>query len=182
MVSSAPSMLAHFNPRSPRGGATNQAKTAAAGHAFQSTLPTRGSDFPMAQKFEGGSEFQSTLPTRGSDAIPPQRTAPNHAFQSTLPTRGSDLRLKYIHTFQRNFNPRSPRGGATHAAQGEHIITIISIHAPHEGERLRDKCRGGIPCRISIHAPHEGERQADLAHDARRKRISIHAPHEGERQ
>ena len=158
MVSSAPSMLAHFNPRSPRGGATNQAKTAAAGHAFQSTLPTRGSDFPMAQKFEGGANFNPRSPRGGATRF------------------RRNVQPRIMH-----FNPRSPRGGATHAAQGEHIITIISIHAPHEGERLRDKCRGGIPCRISIHAPHEGERQADLAHDARRKRISIHAPHEGER-
>ena len=34
---------------------------------------------------------------------------------------------------------------------------------------------------ISIHAPHEGERLLDFAVIARAQNISIHAPHEGER-
>ena len=38
----------------------------------------------------------------------------------------------------------------------------ISIHAPHEGERLAiDEAIGGR-IRISIHAPHEGERLQSL--------------------
>ena len=79
--------------------------------AFQSTLPTRGSEisiFPMCAR----SLFQSTLPTRGSetgdDRAAQQADISIHAphegerrsirppiqakmpFQSTLPTRGSD--------------------------------------------------------------------------------------------
>ena len=57
---------------------------------FQSTLPTRGSDFVESLMALGQSKFQSTLPTRGSD--------PRHNTQSRPP---------------RGFNPRSPRGGAT---------------------------------------------------------------------
>ena len=38
------SRAADFNPRSPRGGATNGAYDAIARDKFQSTLPTRGSD------------------------------------------------------------------------------------------------------------------------------------------
>ena len=38
------------------------------------------------------------------------------------------------------------------------IAEQISIHAPHEGERLRKGFRAFIPFCISIHAPHEGER------------------------
>ena len=34
-----------------------------------------------------------------------------------------------------DFNPRSPRGGATAAAVGRELDVFISIHAPHEGER-----------------------------------------------
>ena len=56
--------------------------------------------------------FQSTLPTRGSELI----YQPFHflvfLFQSTLPTRGSDTMVKRL--------------AAT---------DMISIHAPHEGER-----------------------------------------------
>ena len=80
--------------------------------------------------------FQSTLPTRGSDATGVTRTQGTFKFQSTLPTRGSDTALPcYIaevrisihapHEGERRltltgqagttyFNPRSPRGGATH--------------------------------------------------------------------
>ena len=81
----------HFNPRSPRGGAT----------------------------------FPAATPT----------SAPSH------------------------FNPRSPRGGATSPIRMPVQNRMISIHAPHEGERLvTDICkRNGI--KISIHAPHEGERR-----------------------
>ncbi len=34
-----------------------------------------------------------------------------------------------------DFNPRSPRGGATAATFFTGGLTLISIHAPHEGER-----------------------------------------------
>ena len=34
-----------------------------------------------------------------------------------------------------NFNPRSPRGGATPPRVGHLTAVDISIHAPHEGER-----------------------------------------------
>ena len=79
------------------------------------------------------------------------------------------------------FNPRSPRGGATWQRFSAYICRAISIHAPHEGERLdrvlehdsndlfqstlptrgSDKLSGiaeGFELPISIHAPHEGER------------------------
>ena len=36
---------------------------------------------------------------------------------------------------------------------------VVSIHAPHEGERLRNKMWCIISVDVSIHAPHEGERQ-----------------------
>ena len=35
-----------------------------------------------------------------------------------------------------DFNPRSPRGGATIMLGDATNLTSISIHAPHEGERL----------------------------------------------
>ena len=58
--------------------------------AFQSTLPTRGSDNPGKTRTELWAEFQSTLPTRGSDGQ----------------ARPQNLKTVY-------FNPRSPRVGAT---------------------------------------------------------------------
>ena len=38
------------------------------------------------------------------------------------------------------------------------LAVIISIHAPHEGERLPPSCPPPAALCISIHAPHEGER------------------------
>ena len=79
------------------------------------------------------------------------------------------------------FNPRSPRGGATIMLGDATNLTSVSIHAPHEGERLAGWPKSTLCTKVSIHAPHEGERPdgadnvADLAH------VSIHAPHEGER-
>ena len=57
-------------------------------------------------------------------------------FQSPLPTRGSDAYM---------INTRT--------------IMAISIHAPHEGERLLSLLLSVLMLKISIHAPHEGERR-----------------------
>ena len=81
----------------------------------------------------------------------------------------------------RDFNPRSPRGGATVPPPTPNVPSKISIHAPHEGERRCSKSnmlafglfQSTLPTRgsdigdayvwgaqgISIHAPHEGERR-----------------------
>ena len=83
-----------------------------------------------------------------------------------------------------DFNPRSPRGGATpHRGNIGGGDFAISIHAPHEGERPSQFSsytpagalfQSTLPTRgsdfivfiassaplISIHAPHEGERPA----------------------
>ena len=124
-------------------------------------------------------------------------------FQSTLPTRGSDLLGRLRPPLDYDFNPRSPRGGATFTGIDSAQSWHISIHAPHEGERRRQteksnrkrdfnprSPRGGATVRrketsrretISIHAPHEGERLYTYVKGFCRFFISIHAPHEGER-
>ena len=57
-----------FNPRSPRGGATFSCRCCNTHRqAFQSTLPTRGSDDLVVRAISDYKAFQSTLPTRGSD-------------------------------------------------------------------------------------------------------------------
>ena len=103
-------------------------------------------------------------------------------FQSTLPTRGSD---------------RDYRGGLDRPL-------IVSIHAPHEGERHIGAEKAGtgytfqstLPTRgsdwqskkmgatvqVSIHAPHEGERLHARIVGLKVLLVSIHAPHEGERR
>ncbi len=129
----------YFNPRSPRGGATMSADDIRElEDIFQSTLPTRGSDAtPWPTCAAEHRKFQSTLPTRGSDPVMRSKASLPDRFQSTLPTRGSDEAAQSMKGSILYFNPRSPRGGATcyarlRMARGR----IISIHAPHEGERL----------------------------------------------
>ena len=73
--------------------------------------------------------------------MPRHKPAVALAFQSTLPTRGSDS-PPYFDT--------------------EHYADI-SIHAPHEGERLLSVQTFSNNEYISIHAPHEGERQRKSA-------------------
>ena len=126
--------------------------------SFQSTLPTRGSDPKNGIKSISKMDFNPRSPRGG--ATPPQRcahgdgryfnprsprggathlsllAAPKGGFQSTLPTRGSDMSTMHQYTRYTNFNPRSPRGGATnHGIYHAQRPRLISIHAPHEGER-----------------------------------------------
>ena len=108
--------------------------------------------------------------------------------------------------YQTYFNPRSPRGGATNKILLLSQILRISIHAPHEGERLCLHSPHSAQSTISIHAPHEGERLNNILfyfirfkifqstlptrgsdlnavlYSKQELTISIHAPHEGERR
>ena len=103
--------------------------------------------------------FQSTLPTRGSDDADGNDIVKDVAvFQSTLPTRGSDV-------------------------YGQHIQILsgrISIHAPHEGERLLIVPSGNGCGLFQSTLPTRGS-DAVSAWSASTLWISIHAPHEGER-
>ena len=102
-------------------------------------------------------------------------------FQSTLPTRGSDSFSPAISLFTNYFNPRSPRGGATGMIYNLSFAINISIHAPHEGERL---CLSIFPARHILHfnprSPRGGATLLPACVNAC-VQISIHAPHEGER-
>ena len=151
----------YFNPRSPRGGATGGAECPCAEIAISIHAPHEGERrVSLMTARISQCVFQSTLPTRGSDVIDALGAISNetisiHAphegerlfalyialaklqFQSTLPTRGSDEHfIRYIAKII-YFNPRSPRGGATlPVSSALRVPQRISIHAPHEGERL----------------------------------------------
>ena len=196
--------------------------------AFQSTLPTRGSDPFLSPSPFWVFIFQSTLPTRGSDVLPllskiesrisihaphegerqifcrpyPARSG----FQSTLPTRGSDRGAGIHSASQADFNPRSPRGGATFTIFIIHTRReFISIHAPHEGERppyslhtKRLPCdfnprspQGGatvVPCSVRVSVedfnPRSPQGGATIMYVCTmiKSSISIHAPRKGERR
>ena len=144
-------------------------KTELSALGFQSTLPTRGSDILIAGGSNFPVSFQSTLPTRGSDNTSMRRSLSASRFQSTLPTRGSDDSQSSFLFTPGNFNPRSPRGGATPAREVSLSNMIFQSTLPTRGSDARLR---GISAdkQISIHAPHEGERRRlpDLHHHKER--------------
>ena len=153
----------HFNPRSPRGGATSPLAAVGYGVQFQSTLPTRGSD--SVQYLTAKVVCISIhAPHEGERRFVDDLGGPTAWISIHAPHEGERPALALVGVrVWANFNPRSPRGGAT---ANLHISTAdrhISIHAPHEGERRVRPHRCRLRSLISIHAPHEGERQRKSA-------------------
>ena len=60
---------AHFNPRSPRGGATQAPRHKGRGQLFQSTLPTRGSDATVQKSQSARTHFNPRSPRGGATAL-----------------------------------------------------------------------------------------------------------------
>ena len=195
----------YFNPRSPRGGATHLSLLAAPKGGFQSTLPTRGSDRALPMPRLPLSYFNPRSPRGGATRarnlrlIHPSHFNPRSPrggatcavffllrrkmyFNPRSPRGGATDAIDALGAISNDFNPRSPRGGATTARQIRLTGDVISIHAPHEGERPFGAEVFRPRQRISIHAPHEGERRDRVEHGTACGRISIHAPHEGERR
>ena len=79
----------YFNPRTPRGGATELYQETNRDTIFQSTHPTRGCDL-VVRGVDPWGLFQSTHPTRGCDTYESGSIVSN-TFQSTHPTRGCDM-------------------------------------------------------------------------------------------
>ena len=125
--------------------------------------------------------FQSTLPTRGSDFYgKPFVLLPWVSIHA--PHEGERPLEIYSHlSAQKGFNPRSPRGGATRFCHYREVSYGVSIHAPHEGERRGRTMTQYADADVSIHAPHEGERRCIFCGFGCHHDVSIHAPHEGER-
>ena len=83
------------------------------------------------------SYFNPRSPRGGATTSAATAITADDIFQSTLPTRGSDVGMApAVENLMKNFNPRSPRGGATRYELLGRDLQYISIHAPHEGERL----------------------------------------------
>ena len=123
----------HFNPRSPRGGAT-----------------WRGEKIKLCCNI-----FQSTLPTRGSDTFA-HLFALQLAISIHAPHEGERLKLCNRGTHYSYFNPRSPRGGATDGFRRRFSFVGISIHAPHEGERRIPRCALSLPIIFQSTLPTRG--------------------------
>ena len=153
-------------------------------HLFQSTLPTRGSDNHDVSLISPYKNFNPRSPRGGATQTTHHEFDATYQFQSTLPTRGSDRLARMCASYSPpRFQSTLPTRGSDDA-ETDAVLRLmdISIHAPHEGERLNDLATRISKLEISIHAPHEGERRDCRQPSPRQRGISIHAPHEGERR
>ena len=195
----------NFNPRSPRGGATKPRNSFASTLRFQSTLPTRGSDgihrygnptqvISIHAPHEGERPFFYLLALRHYISIhaPHEGERRSRFCQAFYLTKLISIHAPHegerpappvdINDLAANFNPRSPRGGATREHLQRPRGPHISIHAPHEGERREH------PTSLTVNLSHVNPRSprggATAEHYAQSDNaaISIHAPHEGERR
>src|SRR5699024_10869019 len=83
---------------------------------FQSTLPTKGSDFELVLSYLDTYNFNPRSPLKGA-TLAISFHSPLPKFQSTLPTKGSDGTEVSSCSSIVNFNPRSPLKGATIATR-----------------------------------------------------------------
>ena len=101
-------------------------------------------------------------PHEGERLLRLRGVAVKGAFQSTLPTRGSDLVTDALKGEDTDFNPRSPRGGATQAPRHKGRGQLFQSTLPTRGsDYFAMRCI--LAAVISIHAPHEGERRRKSA-------------------
>ena len=108
--------------------------------------------------------FQSTLPTRGSDGLELIARQKEYHFNPRSPRGGATVKMAEIESKYPHFNPRSPRGGATLSPWlQQQRVYIFQSTLPTRGsdEYFFDDMTGQKY--ISIHAPHEGERLRPFA-------------------
>ena len=124
--------------------------------------------------------FQSTLPTRGSDPNATRPASRQSGSQSTLPTRGSDYLSTDDPVLMPDFNPRSPRGGAT-MRRPTYVSGLSKFQStlPTRGSDVTI-WKSLLKLPISIHAPHEGERPtADICRANRLLNFNPRSPRGG---
>ena len=122
----------NFNPRSPCGERPNGGSVTLISETFQSTLPVWGATFYVIDSFRFIPVFQSTLPVWGATGKAVVGII-RKQFQSTLPVWGATKRHFIRHSFNSDFNPRSPCGERRMCSEHIQRYLTISIHAPRVG-------------------------------------------------
>ena len=135
-------MSKNFNPRSPQGGATEYNRLCGRGRTYFNPRSPQGGATPQGIDAVQCSRISIHAPHEGERRFPLGIVPRGRInFNPRSLRGGSDyIIMTFIHTFG-HFNPRSPRGGATNSPIPSNTFDGISIHAPHEGERLRQKSR-----------------------------------------
>ena len=125
-----------FNPRSPRGGATRVAIIRCFLRFISIHAPHEGErPFPL-YRAAAIRTISIHAPHEGERPTRPETADGNICISIHAPHEGERPgRRRRKSCSPSYFNPRSPRGGATHRRAFSSIALRISIHAPHEGER-----------------------------------------------
>ena len=130
-----------FQSTPPARGATGLWKLRLETKIFQSTPPARGATRPSTTAMRP-LVFQSTPPARGGDVQQLPHFLHLLDFNPRPPRGGATLQTPARPLHQSHFNPRPPRGGATASFATKFTASTISIHAPREGGRLRQRLCG----------------------------------------
>ncbi len=127
--------------------------------AFQSTLPTRGSDkygIPLGNLVD---TISIHAPHEGERRACGKALAREPRISIHAPHEGERRYASSSAANPQNFNPRSPRGGATSAYISRRPIGVyFNPRSPRGGATAPSASWRARRC-ISIHAPHEGERR-----------------------
>ena len=119
-------------------------------------------------------------PHEGERLLRLRGVAVKGAFQSTLPTRGSDLVTDALKGEDTDFNPRSPRGGATQAPRHKGRGQLFQSTLPTRGSDMPEMLTKLHGIDFNPRSPRGGATYFRLLPHTQYP-ISIHAPHEGER-
>ena len=103
----------YFNPRSPRGGATRLLMLSRYVRSISILAPHEGERLLRLLNRARELLISILAPHEGERQFYPAQFFAQKSFQSSLPTRESDDANNALPKVVENFNPRSPRGGAT---------------------------------------------------------------------
>ncbi len=147
----------HFNPRSPRGGATESNDITMSAIDISIHAPREGERRTLTDDQIAVKVFQSTLPARGSDLHLLTIVLSIAPFQSTLPARGSDSQSPIRPYRLTDFNPRSPRGGATNIFKTSKGFSVyFNPRSPRGGATTERSYRGRGTCDFNPRSPRGG--------------------------
>ena len=142
--------------------------------------PHEGERPAYREQFIGLKIFQSTLPARGSDRRDRDDKKLFGDFNPRSPQGGATYYRHLIAVLNHNFNPRSPRGGATPLRCAYDCGRLISIHAPHEGERRSATIRTICPMRyFNPHSPRGGATKSCRAYGGQAADFNPRSPRGG---
>ena len=128
---------AGFNPRSPRGGATSIYYVTSRDKKVSIHAPHEGERQAAGLPLHVRRGFQSTLPTRGSDLLGVSQAAlARWGFNPRSPRGGATREMFLICIYLNMFQSTLPTRGSDGNLSGTMRDDVVSIHAPHEGERL----------------------------------------------